>query len=243
MSNSLFATPVRIVEEAFDQIMSDVDVPVEPEAKLKPLFVAAHRSGDPRQELNVVKSVLTGVPWGEAYFRRWRERFQAAGAYPYMWRVHAKPLTTDGPRRPTTIDDALEYLRVADLRRLLVALNAVPEQSRPKRRSEFIPLLAATRRTKDLVDAAIPSYDRARNKWLADREAAKCALLAHTLTMRACSLRDHARRSGETSLRPVHSDCPVEAAYAAKFLAGEIHHDPPFFPGDRTSLIVDRHAP
>ena len=243
MSNSLFATPVRIVEKAFDQIMLEVDVSVEAKAKLRPLFVAAHRSGDPRQERNVVKSVLMGVSWGEAYFRRWRERFQVEGCYPYMWRVHAKPLTSDGPRRPATIEDALGYLRVTDLRRLLVALNAVPETSRPKRRSEFVPLLAATGRTKDLVDAAIPSYDKAREKWLGDREKAKCTLLAHTVTMRAHSLRDRARLSDDASLRPVRSDCPVETAYAAKFLAGEIRTRPPFFPGDRTSLIVDRHIP
>lgn len=243
MANSQFATPARIVENAFDQIMADVDVPFEPRATLRPLFVDAHRSGDPRQERQVVQSVLSGIVWGEAYFRQWRERFRAEGAYPYMWRVHAKPLTSDGPRKPASIEEALEYLRVADLRYLLVALDAVPKKGRPKRRSEYVRLLAATGRTKDLVDAAVPAWDRARVKWRQDLETAKCALLAHTVTVRAYSLRNRARLPGASNLRPLRSDCPIETAYAAKYLAGEIRHDPPFFPGDRTSLILSRHTP
>ena len=240
MVNSRFATPARIVETAFDQITIDAGVPAGAKAKLKPLFADAHRSGDPRQERNVVMSVLVGVSWGAAYFQRWRERFQTEGAFPYMWRAHAKPLASDGPLKPATIEDALGYLPVADLRRLLVALDALPEKGRPRRRSEFVSLLTATGRTEDLVGVAMPAYDRAHEKWLADLETAKCALLAHTVTMRACTLSRRAGLSGTSSLRPQRSDCPVETAYAARFLAGEIRHDPPFFPGDRTTLILDR---
>lgn len=61
MANFPFATPVRIVEEAFDQVMSDVDVAIEAKGELKPLFVDAHRSGDPQRERKVIKSVLDGT--------------------------------------------------------------------------------------------------------------------------------------------------------------------------------------
>ena len=219
-------------------------MPAEAKSRLKPLFIDAHRSGNPQREQKAVKSVLAGyADWGEEYFGRWRDRFRAEGAYPYMWRVHAQPLTSDGPRRPTDIGDALAHLRVTDMRRLLVALNAVPENGHPKRRSEYLPLLAATGRTEDLVDAAMPAYRKARDKWRSNRETAKCALLAHTVTMRAYSLRNRGGLPGASTLRPLRSDCPVETAYAARLLAGEIGGDPPLFPGDRTSLVADRYAP
>ena len=240
MADSPFATPAPIVGDAFDQVMSDVDVPIEAKADLKPLFVDAHRSGDPQQERHAVGAVLGGTDWGEAYFGRWRERFRAGGVYPYMWRVHAKPLTSDGLREPETIAQGLEYLRVTDMQRLLVALNAVPAKGRPKRRSEYVPLLVATGNTRAVVDAAMPAYWKAREKWYEDREKAKCALLAHTISMRAYFLRDRARRGETSKLRPLRSDCPVETAHAEKWVAGEIRGDPPFFPGDRTRLVVDR---
>ena len=240
MTDSPFATPARIVGDAFDQVMSDVDAPIEAKADLKPLFVDAHQSGDPQQERHVVGAVLGGTNWGEAYFGRWRERFRSGGVYPYMWRVHAKPLTSDGLREPATIAQGLEYLRVTDMQRLLVALNAVPAKGRPKRRSEYVPLLVATGNTRAVLDAAMPAYRKAREKWRGDREKAKCALLAHTITMRAYSLRDRARRANASKLRPLRSDCPVETAHAEKWVAGEIRGDPPFFPGDRTTLVVDR---
>ena len=243
MASSSFATPVSVVEAAFDQIMADVDAPVEAIAKLRPQFIDAHRSGNPRKEREVVKSVLVGTVWGEAYFGRWRERFASERAYPYMWRSRGKALISDEPDPPATIHEAIKLLRVADMRKLLVATSTMPDKGRPKRRSEYTKILLATGNRSELVDAAMPAHLKACQKWSADREAAKCELLAHTITMRAYFLRDRRRLAGAPTLRALYSDCPVETAYAAKFLAGEIAGDPPFFPGDRTALTTDRHAP
>ena len=241
-SESIFATPTPQVEQAFDQIMDEVDIPDYAKAKLKPLFVKAHRSGNPRREVEAIEAVLSDVEWGEAYFGTWKKCFEADEVYPHMWRTRGKALVSDIPQPASTIEEAVAYLRVVDMRQLAVELGIMPDTGRPKKRSEFIALLSATGKTKEIVDAAMPAYLDALNKWRRDREAGKSALLAHTLTMRTYALRDHYKRerlTGVQKLRALDSDCPVERQYAAKFMTGEIDGIPPFFPGDRTSLIVE----
>ncbi len=241
-TESAFATPTSVVEEAIDQILADIDMPDEAKSRLRSRFVNAHRSGDPRREVEGVETTLDGIEWGEMYFGEWKKRFEAMGEFPYMWRTRGKALVVGPPQPPSTIGDAVEYLRVADMRQILIELGAMPRKGRPKRRSEFIDLLSATGKTESVIDSAIPVYRDARTKWEEDREAAKCELLAHTLTMRAYALRDCRKRGAlpqPSNLRALKSDCPVETEYAARFMAGEIHGFPPFFPGDRTSLIAD----
>ncbi len=241
-TESAFATPTSVVEEAIGQILADIDMPDDAKGRIRSRFVKAHRSGDPRREVEGVEAALDGIEWGEVYFGEWKQRFEAKGEFPYMWRTHGKALVIDPPRPPSTIGNAVGYLRVADMRQILIELDAMPRKRRPKKRSEFIDLLSATGKTESVVDSAIPAYRDARTKWEEDREAAKCELLAHTLTMRAYALRD-CRKSGAlskpSSLRALKSDCPVETDYAARFMAGKIHGVPPFFPGDRTSLIAE----
>lgn len=239
---SPFATPPSVVEEAIDQILVAIDIPGDAKGRLKSRFVNAHRSGDPRREVEVIETALDGVEWGEVYYGEWKSRFEAKGEFPYMWRTDGKALIVDSPQSPSTIEDALKYLRVADMRQILIELDAMPGRGRPKKRSEFIALLSTTGKTESIVDSAIPAYRDALTKWEADRETAKCALLAHTLTMRAFALRDIQKRKGLTCisrLRTLKSDCPVETEFAARFMTGEIHGVPPFFPGDRTSVIAE----
>ncbi len=241
-TESAFATPLSVVEEAINQILADIDMPNDAKGRLRSCFVKAHRSGDPRREVKGIKAALDGVEWGEVYFRDWKMRFEAKGEFPYMWRTHGKGLVVDPPQPPSTIEDAVEYLRVADMRQILIELDAMPRKGRPKKRSEFIDLLLASGKTESVVDSAIPAYRDARAKWEEDRDAAKCALLAHTLTMRAFALRDFRKREGLTrtnKLRTLKSDCPAETEYASRFMAGEIRGVPPFFPGDRTLLIAE----
>lgn len=241
-TDSSFATSASVVEEAIDQILADIDMPENAKVRLKSLFVKAHRSGSPRREIEAVELALDGAEWGEKYFGEWKMRFEAKGEFPYMWRTHGKALVVDSPQPPSTIEDAVGYLRVTDMRQILIELDAMPAKGRPKKRSEFIDLLSTIRKTKLVVESAIPAYRDARTKWQEDREAAKRALLAHTLTMRAYTLRDCRKRENLTRtsrLRALKSDCPVETEYAVRFMAGKNHELPPFFPGDRTSLIEE----
>ena len=82
---SRFATPADVVEEAFDQIMAEVDVPSAAVHKLRPLFVDAHRSGSREKKIEAVEAALDGIEWGERYFGAWRQQFKRDGAFPQLW--------------------------------------------------------------------------------------------------------------------------------------------------------------
>ena len=241
-----FATPADVVEEAFDQIMAEMDVLPAAANKLRPLFAEAHRSGDPRKEIEAVEAALDGLEWGERYFGAWRQQFERDGAFPYMWQRENGALSSETPPPPATLEEAVDYLRVADMRQLLTELGAMPERGRPRKRAEFITMLSTIGEVAAIIEKAMPRYHDALDKRKANRERHKENLLAHTISMRAYSLRDqqtaqrlHSSGTRSQILRPFESHCPVEREYAARFMAGEIKGHPPFFPGDRTSFICE----
>ena len=241
------AAKTHFSEEAFDQIMADVDAPTEIIAVVRPYFAAAHRSCSPDREIAVLNEAFRARDWGEAWFDAWRGRFMAIGAFPLMWRVKARTLIDDMPSPPCDISSAFEYLTVDDIRKLLSGLGYMIETQRPCRRAAMENLLQETDTTGAIIKAALPHYEAARVDRSETRQHQKCEILAHTISMRALALQDRHVRSQphnrlledqEFQLRPKPGDCPVEIAFAAKFMAGEIDGVPPFFPGDRTRLIV-----
>lgn len=242
-----FRASRKVIEEAFGQVMVDVDAPDSAKHRLLPSFVEAHRSGDPRREAEAVSTAFEGVQWGEEYFGIWRDRFTKDGAFPYMWQNHADALCSDAPPQPATIDAALQYLLVRDMRDLLFKLDAMPKEGRPRKRQEFVELLCRTGAESEIVEAGMLGYRDKVKDYYARREKAKCELLAHTIGMRTYSLRDwySAQRTSRLnenlnfSWRALKSDCPVENEYAAKFMANRPDGLPPFFPGDRTGILYD----
>lgn len=66
-------------------------------------------------------------------------------------------------------------------------------------------------------------------------------ILVHTITMRAYSLRDEQQKieCGSTQRFADSADdtCPIETEICRKFNIGLLTGLPPFFPGDRTSLV------
>lgn len=70
-------------------------------------------------------------------------------------------------------------------------------------------------------------------------------ILVHTITMRAYSLRDEQERI-ENRMQQRFAEktddvCEVEAEICRQYDAGELKGLPPFFPGDRTSLVDERY--
>ena len=241
----LVAAEPPLVEAAFDQIMADVDVPRAIETRLRPHFVSAYRSGNPGRIIEVLKAVFDGIEWGEGYFDAWRMRFISRGAFPHAWR-RAKTLLVDAPPPPSDIGSASQYLRMDDMRKLLDHLGTMPA---PAQSADLKDLLRATGATGAVIKAALPRYEYALIDFPARRQRQKCAMLAHTISMRAGALRDRHERMRpykrlqshpqRQQLRPTNSDCPVETAYGEKYMAGEIRGEPPFFPGDRTRLAFE----
>ena len=145
-------------------------------------------------------------------------------------------LSSETPPPPATFEEAVDYLRVADMRQLLTELGAMPERGRPRKRAEFIAMLSTIGEVAAIIEKAMPRYHGALDKRKTNRERHKESLLAHTISMRTYSLRDQQndqrlRSSGIRSqiLRPFESHCPVEREYAARFMAGKIKGHPPFF--------------
>ena len=232
-----------VIEQAFEQIMADVDAPSDAKHRLLSLYAEAHRSGDPRREAEAVEAAFQGIEWGREYFGSWTERFRTNGEFPYMWKSYLE-LRSD-PLPPRTIDEALEYLRVPDMRRLALDLGVMPDKSRPKKRTEFIDLLSRTGESAPVLNAAMACFSERLQERHRRLERAKCKLLAHTLTARVYSLIRMAswsriRNQAGWRMRATSTSCPVESEYVAKFNTGKLDILPPYFPGDRTSIIIER---
>ena len=242
-------TNTTVIDQAFWQIMNDVDAPDDAKARLFPMFIEAHDSGDPRREVVSVETAFAGFQWGEKYFELWRVRFKR-GTWPHLWQ-NSSTLCIDPPPPPATIREALRdnypwrYLTVKDMRKLLHELGAMPAkgEGRPTKRVHFVELLTKTGNTDAIIAAATSGYYEALRRHRSERERDKARILAHTLAMRMYALRDwqeaQSSRHPRRVVKVLKSDCPVERKYAAKFLAGELEGLPPFFPGDRTNLIYD----
>lgn len=232
-----------VIEQAFEQIMADVDAPSDAKHQLLSLYAEAHRSGDPRRETEAVEAAFQGIEWGREYFGSWTERFRMDGEFPYMWKSYLE-LRSD-PLPPRTIDEALEYLRVSDMRRLALDLGVMPDKPRPKKRPEFVDLLSRTDESAPVINAAMVCFSERLQERHRRLEHAKCKLLAHTLTARVYALIRMAswsriRHQAGWRMRAMSTSCPVESEYVAKFNAGKLDSLPPYFPGDRTSIIIEK---
>lgn len=234
-----FATAEWVLTKAFDQVMASVEFAPDKRQALFMAYAAAHRAGDTRAEERAATSALLGSGWRWGEFEAWAQRFAAAKEWPYMWE-HFSELSESAPIPPITPADALALLNVEDMKAIAKELSLMPRPA-PRKRVEFeallvahVPLPELLRRTRERHIAAITAFHERY-------EIAKCRLLVHTLDMTAYSIRDdeQRKRAGHKSTLRAIADagCPVEDRFAAQFNAGEISGLPPFFPGDRTTIL------
>lgn len=80
------ATESGIVAEAFQSIVGRTSIPSDVVERLEPIFIAAHRSGLPREEARRMDEHLAPVTWRWPWFEEWVERFKNLGIEPYLWR-------------------------------------------------------------------------------------------------------------------------------------------------------------
>ena len=228
------------MEQAHHQIMAEVDAPANAKERLLRLRMKAE--GSSKAELQAFEVALGRGGWGDEYFGRWRERFKAGGAFPYMWKRYP-PLCAGAMRSPpTTIEDVAQYLLIPEMRELAIMLGIMPEKNRPRTRKAFAELLVSSGKTDEIVAAAMPGYEKKMAKLSDDIDQGKWKILEHTLRSRFSALRNcrqnlAIQREGFAFMLFIPGDCPLEAEYAAKLEAGELNTLPPLFPGDRTSII------
>ena len=226
-----------LFREAFDKVIAGVDAPAALKSRARRAYLAAARTGNPRLEGEALQRALTGAVWGEKYFGEWRRRFERDGAFPYMWERHPD-LCSGPPPPPSSTDEALDLLKVHDMRALVRRLDIAPEGRRPRTRQEFVDLLSRAELKDAVVRAAAGRHDERLERHALNRDAAKCEILAHTVGCQEASLRRlRRRRSYSGKPRLMTSTCPVETKYGRKFAFGSLARMPPFFPGDRSCVM------
>lgn len=235
-------TSERIIREAFDSVLAGVELPPETKSRLFYQFAEAHRNGDQRGEEKAVVGVLANSEWRWKDFEEWLGRFRVHNQWPLTWRPE---LYEEPPSRPKTMKEALAYMNIKEMKAFLKAEETAVKPA-PKKRSEFEGVIAAQCSVEDVINATAPIVEKAVVEFKERREMAKSRLLAHTLAMRAFSIRhkiqcDEINESvGGFRLQALSGGgCPIEDKYAAMFNKGEIQGIPPLFPGDRSCLITE----
>ena len=80
-----FATPKSDIRKGFDRIATGLVIPTAAKKRLHRAFEAGHRSGDTRQERELVAAALTGVKWRWPWMEECAANFERLGIWPTLW--------------------------------------------------------------------------------------------------------------------------------------------------------------
>ena len=145
-----------------------------------------------------------------------------------------------------TPEEALAELTMGEMRSWAKAQGLMPKPA-PRKKNDLIKALLPNATLDMLQPVLAQKHEQERMQREKTVEEERCKLLVHTLTMSIYTLQRYYQVKSNTRspiirhwrARSVGGD-PVEDELAAEFNAGEIRTVPPFFPGDRNSLGVER---
>lgn len=234
-----------VVREAFEKVMASVECPQETKKALLKSFTAAHKSGDPRAEENVVISHLAGSGWIWREFDRWAEEFKRRGKWPPMWQNFPCLYESAAPV-PQSSELAVTFFAVAELREWLKQ-HAISVKPAPRSRNDFAKVFKERVGWKDFEQTAARKHQEYLGKYKRSQEEAKCKLLAHTLAMTTYTLIHYHKGKetlGDTVVVwkwevSVPGADPIEAEFARQFDPNAMKNLPPYFPGDRNGLHLN----
>ncbi len=236
-----FATPEAAVRAAFDQVVGGTDIPERTRRDLFRAYSAAHRAGSPRAEEKAMEEYLGEADWRWPWFDEWVQRFRADGRWPYLVREYREAFEMQGRTvpEPAALSEALPLFSVCELR-AWIRENGIRLPS-CKRRRELEQAMIALVPWEKFSGFALGRH-REHAGFLeieheAKRKRAGYMLLAHTVTMRAYTLRDHDRFRA-LRLREVvePDDDPYAREAAERFNSGQSAELPPYYPGDRSRV-------
>ena len=238
---SNFSTPEWVVRQAFDKVLAQTDIPVPVWDPFFEDLYAAHCEGDPRKEVAAAQKHLLDLSWSWAEFDKWAKTFDARGAYPYMWRQHPALIGTE--RKQPGLDETLAKVPFGALKDTL--LKAGFEGKLPRKKVDIIAILRERVEDEHLVNMLAPALNDLRREYEREKPKARCHILVHTIITTAYRKRDAHQRKGSSyrpkgvNLRAVSGGgCPIEEEFADKFNTGMIRGLPPYFPGDRTCVMM-----
>ncbi len=219
------------IKKAFNQVMIGVVVSDEVKGKLLDSFLSG-------QEDEIDYLANSGWEWSD--FDAWHQMFSEKKEWPYMWQ-HYPQLSEEPPKQPENMNAALTFLTVSDMKKIIKD-HAIKPRPGPKKRADFEKAIEFSLSFEDIqlyvsriVDSRCLTYE-------IKREKAKCKLLVHTISMTISKCRNFAQYQDmniSLNLEAWDAGCPVEREYAKKFNRGDLKGLPPFFPGDRTSIVAD----
>jgi hypothetical protein len=215
---------------AFRQVMRGVVMDAPAQEMFAPVVEQTIGVGGDKQR-RIIFEYLDGTPWSWPELTAWQLRFQEMGQWPYLW---------GGPLGLTNSLTLAKTLDKATLRTVLSGCGHLPgptmSVAEMRERAGELPL-------KNLEESLPPdTLKTARAKVRHAITWDICSILAHTITARYQNL-VHVLRSTRPvtpqNYRPFSTTCPVEKAFCDKWAVGELIGLPPFFPGDRSSLILN----
>lgn len=179
------------------------------------------------------KFLLPGQ-WQWPEFDKWKSRFLQDGKFPYMWRQYPEICISDFDNFP--LRTILEKTSAKALKELFQKLCIeIPPKAK---KADLIELAEQKISLKTLCTTYPDFYNESKKVFEEHVNQGKCAILEHTINMLGYHLRDFYTNS-RLKLDLIMG-CPVEGKYAKG--KGRITEDniPPFFPGDRTGVVLIR---
>ncbi|MDK4527223.1 hypothetical protein QG083_05495 [Kingella kingae] len=225
--------------KAYEQIMKTVDWTVQDKADLFPklLWHFCHGHSVRDSELLIYETV--GGNWDWNWLNQSITRFQEYGKLPYL--LDKMPTLAN----PTTLDEAVSFLTVAQLKVCLKGKNIAHHG----KRNEIEKAVLAHCTFDDIQEILHQRLNELNTKQTQRIARYKCKLLAHALAMRAYALRDlrQARqdkrmaRAGEkyvvylSTVGDQYDDVERWAIQDIKQISNQ--YCPPFYVGDRTTVV------
>ena len=238
-----FKSAKWVIREAFDKVTQSVEVSNEKKEALFNSFQEAHRSGDPRKENDSVIEHLSDTDWRWFEYEKWAEIFNQKQQWPYMW-LKYKSLIESAKAMPENVSDSMSYFKINELKSILKERN-INLKPVPKTRA------ALELHFKEIIswEEFKPFVEKRYKEVLEENEDEAgddlCRLLTHTLTMTIYTLIHYHQGIGLIQDNPhkyywrVDGIDLIEKEFAEMFNRGDTTDLPPYFPGDRSGLVLE----
>jgi hypothetical protein len=234
-----------IIREAFDNVMTEIELPSEVKEPLHKDIAVAIKSGLSREGEKAVVKHLLNLEWNWPEFDKWEKVFAQNDRWPYLWQTYAKQYRLIN-FTPKDVASMLFAFTVPDMKKISKELN-IKQTTSSKKRQELEELLKSTCSIAQIRPYFDEKYTRLLQDALERSKKERCKILQHTLIMMAYSIRNMKQReklpsyfTNKRVLRTSSCGCEVEDEIAKEYATGKLKGIPPFFPGDRTSLLYSK---
>jgi len=234
-----FATDESIIKSAFYEVIDKTDIDNNIKDKLFILYSKANRDGSPRKEIEAIRSCLEERDFHWHEFNKWDSRFSEIG-YPYMW-LRYQDYRKQQEVMQKSDKDSLAFFNISEMR-LILKDNNCYQKPAPKTRNDVENAMINSLDSfilKRLIDTKKKSNIDAIGRKIINE---KYEILSHYIAFTVYKKRDISKNKYKEGRHYSFvfantSCCDVEKVFADEFNTNKRHDLPPYFPGDRTSML------